>query len=60
VLDRAGVHALIAANPDAAATFLRVLSAEFITRLRRSNALIAELTCAVLEATGFKIESWRR
>jgi CRP/FNR family cyclic AMP-dependent transcriptional regulator len=58
VLDRAGVHALIAANPGAAAAFLRVLSAEFITRLRRSNDLIAELTCAVLEATGFKLERW--
>jgi CRP/FNR family cyclic AMP-dependent transcriptional regulator len=59
VLDRAAVNALIAANPSAAAAFLRVLSDEFIARLRRSNELIAEVTCAVLEASGFRVEDWR-
>ena len=37
-------------------TILRALSEEFISRLRRSNRLIAELTCAVLEASGFQVE----
>ncbi len=57
VLDRAAVAALIRDNPAAAAVFLRALAEEFIARLRRSNALIAELTCAVLEATGFQVEA---
>jgi CRP-like cAMP-binding protein len=60
VLDRAAVQALISTNPAAASAFLRALSEEFITRLRRSNLLIAELTCAVLEASGFKVEGWNR
>jgi CRP-like cAMP-binding protein len=60
VLDRKTVAALANVNPAATAAFLRALSEEFITRLRRSNQLIAELTCAVLEATGFKIEALTR
>jgi CRP-like cAMP-binding protein len=59
VLDRKAVHALVTASPAAASAFLRALSEEFIARLRRSNVLIAELTCAVLEATGFRVEGWR-
>jgi CRP-like cAMP-binding protein len=57
VLDRQAVQALINMSPAAAAAFLRALSEEFIERLRRSNALVAELTCAVLEATGFRVEA---
>jgi CRP-like cAMP-binding protein len=57
VLDRKAVQALINVNPAVAAAFLRALSQEFIARLRRSNQLIAELTCAVLEATGFQVEA---
>lgn len=60
VLDRAAVQALISTRPAAASAFLRALSEEFITRLRRSNLLIAELTCAVLEASGFKVDGWNR
>ena len=56
VLDRRAVQALINMSPAAAAAFLRALSEEFIERLRRSNQLIAELTCAVLEASGFRVE----
>jgi CRP-like cAMP-binding protein len=56
VLDRTAVQALITVNPAVAAAFLRALSVEFIARLRRSNQLIAELTCAVLEATGFQVD----
>ena len=59
VLDRAAVQALINMSPAAAAAFLRALSEVFIERLRRSNVLVAELTCAVLEATGFRVETWR-
>jgi len=59
VLNRSAVHALIALNPAAAAAFLRALSDEFIARLRRSNELIAEVTCAVLQASGFRVEDWR-
>jgi CRP-like cAMP-binding protein len=59
VLDRPAVQALINMSPAAAAAFLRALSEEFIGRLRRSNALVAELTCAVLEATGFHVDGWR-
>ena len=59
VLDRASVQALINMSPAAAAAFLRALSEEFIHRLRRSNLLVAELTSAVLEATGFHVETWR-
>jgi CRP-like cAMP-binding protein len=59
VLDRPAVQALINMSPAAAAAFLRALSEEFIERLRRSNQLVAELTCAVLEATGFRVETWR-
>jgi CRP-like cAMP-binding protein len=57
VLDRKAVQALINLSPAAAAAFLRALSEEFIARLRRSNQLIAELTSAVLEATGFQVEA---
>jgi len=57
VLDRASVQALINMSPAAAAAFLRALSEEFIHRLRRSNLLVAELTSAVLEATGFHVEA---
>ena len=57
VFDRKAVQTLIDVNPAVAAAFLRALSEEFIARLRRSNQLIAELTCAVLEATGFKVEA---
>ena len=57
VLDRAAVQALINMSPAAAAAFLRALSEEFIHRLRRSNLLVAELTCAVLEASGFHVEA---
>ena len=60
VLDRKSVHALITKSPGAASAFLRALSEEFIARLRRSNLLIAELTCAVLEASGFQVEGWNR
>ncbi|MBM3219008.1 MAG: cyclic nucleotide-binding domain-containing protein [Candidatus Rokubacteria bacterium] len=60
VLDRKAVAALVNMSPGAAAAFLRALSEEFIERLRRSNQLIAELTCAVLEATGFKVEAMTR
>jgi len=60
VLDRRAVAALVNISPAAAAAFLRALSEEFIARLRRSNQLIAELTCAVLEATGFKVEGLTR
>ena len=60
VLNRSAVQALINTSPRAAAAFLRALSEEFITRLRRSNLLVAELTCAVLEATGFELERWQR
>jgi CRP/FNR family transcriptional regulator len=56
VLDRRAVHALITMSPATASAFLRALSEEFIARMRRSNELIAELTCAVLEATGFRVE----
>lgn len=59
VLDRPAVQALINMSPATAAAFLRALSEEFIGRLRRSNTLVAELTCAVLEATGFRVDSWR-
>jgi CRP-like cAMP-binding protein len=59
VLDRPAVQALINLSPAAAAAFLRALSEEFIERLRRSNQLVAEVTCAVLEATGFRVEGWR-
>jgi CRP-like cAMP-binding protein len=57
VLNRPAVQALMNASPGAAAALMRALSEEFIARLRRSDQLIAELTCAVLEATGFKVES---
>lgn len=57
VLNRPAVQALMNASPGAAAALMRALSEEFIARLRRSNQLIAELTCAVLEATGFKVEA---
>jgi CRP/FNR family cyclic AMP-dependent transcriptional regulator len=57
VLDRKAVQALVNMSPATAAAFLRALSEEFITRLRRSNQLIAELTCAVLEASGFQVEA---
>jgi len=60
VLDRKAVQALVNMSPGAAAAFLRALSEEFIIRLRRSNQLIAELTCAVLEASGFQVESLTR
>ena len=60
VLDRKAVTALVSVSPGAAAAFMRALSEEFITRLRKSNQLIAELTCAVLEATGFKVEGLTR
>ena len=60
MLDRAAVAALVNMSPAAGTAFLRALSEEFITRLRRSNQLIAELTCAVLEATGFKVEALTR
>ena len=56
VLDRNAVQVLVNINPATAAAFLRALSEEFIGRLRRSNQLIAELTCAVLEASGFQVE----
>jgi CRP-like cAMP-binding protein len=56
VLDRKAVAVLVTVNPATAAAFMRALSEEFIARLRRSNQLIAELTCAVLEASGFKVE----
>ena len=56
VLDRNAVAVLVNVNPATAAAFLRALSEEFISRLRRSNQLIAELTCAVLEASGFHVE----
>jgi CRP/FNR family transcriptional regulator len=59
VLHRGAVHALIAENPAAAAAFLRALSDEFIARLRRSNELIAEVTCAVLQASNFQVDGWR-
>jgi CRP-like cAMP-binding protein len=57
VLDRKAVQVLVNMSPAAAAAFLRALSEEFIARLRRSNQLIAELTCAVLEASGFEVEA---
>jgi hypothetical protein len=57
VLTRSAVQALMSASPGAAAALLRALSEEFIARLRRSNQLIAEMTCAVLEATGFQVTS---
>src|SRR5581483_9523210 len=47
VLDRKAVQVLVNISPAAAAAFLRALSEEFIGRMRRSNQLIAELTCAV-------------
>ena len=56
VLDRNAVQVLVNISPATAAAFLRALSEEFIGRLRRSNQLIAELTCAVLEASGFEVE----
>jgi CRP-like cAMP-binding protein len=56
VLNRAAVQALMNASPGAAAALMRALSEEFIARLRRSNQLVAELTSAVLEATGFNVE----
>lgn len=56
VLDRKAVQVLVNISPATAAAFLRALSEEFISRLRRSNQLIAELTCAVLEASGFQVE----
>ena len=56
VLDRNAVAVLVNLNPVTATAFLRALSEEFIARLRRSNQLIAELTCAVLEASGFQVE----
>jgi CRP-like cAMP-binding protein len=56
VLDRNAVQVLVNISPATAAAFLRALSEEFIGRLRRSNQLIAELTCAVLEASGFQVE----
>ena len=56
VLDRKAVQLLVNLSPATAAAFLRALSEEFISRLRRSNQLIAELTCAVLEASGFRVE----
>jgi CRP-like cAMP-binding protein len=56
VLDRKAVQVLVNISPATAAAFLRALSEEFIARLRRSNQLIAELTCAVLEASGFRVE----
>lgn len=57
VLNRAAVQALINTTPRAAAAFMGVLSEEFIARLRRPNLLVAELTCAVLEATGFEVKA---
>jgi CRP-like cAMP-binding protein len=60
VLDRRAVQVLVNMSPAVAAAFLRALSEEFIGRLRRSNQLIAEITCAVLEASGFQVESLGR
>ena len=60
VLDRKAVQVLVSMSPAAAAAFLRAISEEFIARLRRSNQLIAELTCAVLEASGFQVEGVSR
>ena len=56
-LDREGLRGLIETRPHAAAAFLFRLVQLFITRLRATGNLVAEVTRWGLEATGMDLES---
>jgi CRP-like cAMP-binding protein len=56
-LDRDGLRRLIETRPHAAAAFLLRLVQVFVSRLRATSDLVAEVTRWGLEATGVDLES---